>query len=59
MITLKSKHANIEKKQQILLEILGEKTEEVNDLTGDIQEMKRMYRQQTESLLEQIAAQAK
>ena len=48
-----------EKKQQILLEILGEKTEEVNDLTGDIQEMKRMYRQQTESLLEQIAAQAK
>ena len=54
--TMKQKHNNLEKKQNVLLEILGEKTEEVNELNSDIQEMKRMYRQQTETLLEQLAA---
>jgi hypothetical protein len=53
--TLLQKHATLQKKQDILLEILGEKTEEVEGLNADIGEMKRMYRQQTETLLAQLA----
>ena len=53
--TLQQKHTTLEKKQNILLEILGEKTEEVEGLNADIGEMKRMYRQQTETLLAQLA----
>ena len=59
METMKIKYNNLEKKQDVLLEILGEKTEEVDNLTTDISEMKRMYRIQTESLLEQLATSKK
>jgi chromosome segregation ATPase len=53
---IKQKYATLEQKQEVLLELLGEKTEEADNLMVDIQEMKRMYRQQTESMLEQLAA---
>ena len=52
---LRSKERDLQK-QEVLLELLGEKTEEADNLMVDIQEMKRMYRQQTESMLEQLAA---
>ena len=56
MDALREEHSTLLTKQEVLLQLLGEKTEQVDGLESDIAEMKRMYRQQTETLLEQLAA---
>lgn len=41
----------------MLLVLLGEKEEEVEAMMGDIQDIKGMYKDQMEELLEQVIAQ--
>ena len=52
--TLNNEYAATKKKQFVLLELLGEKDEEVAELNDNILTMKIMYRQQTNELLTRI-----
>jgi hypothetical protein len=51
---LNNEYAATKKKQFVLLELLGEKDEEVAELNDNILTMKTMYRQQTNELLTRI-----
>ena len=58
----KALNANLEttkSRQTVLLELLGEKEEEVSELNDNIATMKSMYRQQTNDLLSRIESLSK
>ena len=44
-------NASLKKKNLVLLELLGEKTEEMEELQGDLAEAKRVYKAQLEHLV--------
>lgn len=45
----------LEKREKVALEMLGEKAERVEELKADVEDMKEMYRTQIEELIEQLA----
>ncbi|KAK9477132.1 TATA element modulatory factor 1 TATA binding-domain-containing protein [Lipomyces japonicus] len=51
---LRAKVEELALREQTTLELLGEKTERVNELQDDVQDLKTMYRQQIQELIEQI-----
>lgn len=51
---LESKVKEYEYKIDLIMELLGEKEEEVEGLTADIQEVKNLYKSYIEQLLTQI-----
>ncbi|KAK9466594.1 TATA element modulatory factor 1 TATA binding-domain-containing protein [Lipomyces arxii] len=53
---LKAQVEQLQLREQTTLELLGEKTERVNELADDVQDMKMMYRQQIQELVEQLQA---
>lgn len=50
MIDLEKRLSKIEDRERIALEILGEKMEKVEELEGDVRELKRMYRELADTL---------
>uniref|UniRef100_A0A060T432 ARAD1A13948p n=1 Tax=Blastobotrys adeninivorans TaxID=409370 RepID=A0A060T432_BLAAD len=52
---LEEKVHALEKREQTALEMLGEKSEQVNELRADVDDLKAMYRQQIEQLVDQLA----
>jgi predicted ArsR family transcriptional regulator len=48
----------LSRKNNVLLELLGEKEEEVESLSADLRESKQAYRAQLEELVAQVAAAA-
>merc|ERR1711871_1630077 len=53
---MKEDHDVLQGKHDVLLELLGEKQENLELLQDDMEDMKTMYRRQTEDLLARIAA---
>ncbi|KAK9463404.1 TATA element modulatory factor 1 TATA binding-domain-containing protein [Lipomyces oligophaga] len=51
---LKKRVSELEEREQTMLELLGEKTERVNELQDDVADLKSMYRQQIQELIEQV-----
>ena len=51
MQELQDKYKDLESRYQSALELVGEKTERIQDLTADIQEMRQVYQTQLEELL--------
>ncbi|KAK9447798.1 TATA element modulatory factor 1 TATA binding-domain-containing protein [Limtongia smithiae] len=51
---LKKQIEEMRVREQTTLELLGEKTERVNELQDDVQDLKQMYRQQIQELIEKI-----
>lgn len=44
----------LENREKVALEMLGEKAERVEELKADVEDMKEMYREQIESLIDQL-----
>lgn len=55
-VELEEKVKTLEGREQTTLEMLGEKSEQVNELKADVEDLKAMYRQQVEQLVDQLAA---
>ncbi|KAK9364990.1 TATA element modulatory factor 1 TATA binding-domain-containing protein [Lipomyces kononenkoae] len=51
---LENQMHELQLREQTTLELLGEKTERVNELENDVADLKMMYRQQIQELVEQI-----
>ncbi|KAK7205676.1 TATA element modulatory factor 1 TATA binding-domain-containing protein [Myxozyma melibiosi] len=51
---LRTQLEELKVREQTTLEMLGEKTERVNELQDDVQDLKMMYRQQIQELIEKI-----
>lgn len=56
---LQEKVQTLEDREKTTLEMLGEKSEQVNELKADVDDLKTMYRQQVEQLADQLAEASK
>lgn len=55
-VELKERLSKLEEREHTALEMLGEKSEQVNELRADVTDLKQMYRQQIEQLADQLQA---
>jgi hypothetical protein len=46
---------DLEKRYNVVLELLGEKTERISELEADISEMKQVFKEQLEAALSKIS----
>lgn len=56
---LKLRLSKLEEREHTALEMLGEKSEQVEELKADVMDLKQMYRQQIEQLADQLQAMQK
>lgn len=56
LMSLNEQLQTLQKNHDVMLELLGEKTERVHELEQDIVEMKEVYRTQIEELLSKVSS---
>lgn len=52
--TMTQRIEELENREKVALEMLGEKAERVEELKADVEDMKEMYREQIESLIDRM-----